>query len=463
MPKSRKKPSARAFTEGDPVAPTDATVDAVSPTPVDTPPAPTTGLFSFGDFTALRRAARLELVALGEENDIPESAGLTRDELLRKLLRIRSQSHFPLSSSGVLSATKEGYGFLRGPEVGFQIQTDDIYVSPSQIRRFFLRTGDRLCGVVRPPRHAERFYSFARITSINGLDPDAARDRILFDNLTPLYPLQRLRLETTPTDMTARILDMMTPIGKGQRGLIVASPRTGKTVILQNLANSIATNHPEVTLLVVLIDERPEEVTDMQRKVKGEVIASTFDLEPSRHIETAEMVIEHARRLVEHGQDVVILLDSITRLARAYNNAAGNSSRTLSGGLDQTALLLPKKFFGAARAMEEGGSLTIIATALVDTGSRMDDIIFEEFKGTGNSEIVLNRRMMEKRILPAVDINRSGTRREELLLGRDELMRVWVLRKVLSTLHCTDAMELMLDRMSKTETNAEFLEQVSSA
>ena len=424
---------------------------------------PTSGLFSIGDFTVLRGAGRLELVALGEENGIAEASGLPREELLRRLLRIRSHSQIPLTCSGVLAATKEGYGFLRGAEVGFRAETDDIYVSPSQIRRFFLRTGDKLSGIVRAPRHAERFYSFSRITSINNHDPDSARDRILFDNLTPLYPQHRLHLETTPTDMTGRILDMMTPLGKGQRGLIVASPRTGKTVILQNLANSIAINHPEVTLLVVLIDERPEEVTDMQRKVKGEVIASTFDLEPHRHIETAEMEIEHARRLVEHGQDVVILLDSITRLARAYNNAAGNSSRTLSGGLDQSALLLPKKFFGAARAMEEGGSLTIIATALVDTGSRMDDIIFEEFKGTGNSEIVLDRRMMEKRILPAVDINRSGTRREELLLGREELMRVWVLRKVLSTLHQTDAMELMLDRMSKTQTNAEFLDQVAAS
>ena len=425
--------------------------------------APATGLFSFADFTTLRRADRLALVALGEENGIAEASGLPREELLRRLLRIRSHSPIPLASSGVLAATKEGYGFLRGAEVGFRAETDDIYVSPSQIRRFFLRTGDRLSGIVRAPRHAERFYSFSRITSINNLDPDSARDRILFDNLTPLYPQHRLHLETTPTDMTGRILDMMTPLGKGQRGLIVASPRTGKTVILQNLANSIAMNHPEVTLLVVLIDERPEEVTDMQRKVRGEVIASTFDLEPARHIETAEMVIEHARRLVEHGQDVVILLDSITRLARAYNNAIGSSNRTLSGGLDQSALLLPKKFFGAARAMEEGGSLTIIATALVDTGSRMDDIIFEEFKGTGNSEIVLDRRMMEKRILPAVDINRSGTRREELLLDREELMRVWVLRKVLSTLHQTDAMELMLDRLSKTRTNAEFLDQVAAS
>jgi len=425
--------------------------------------APSTGLFSIGDFALLRKTERLALVAMGEENGVAEASGLPREELLRRLLRIRSHSPIPLTSSGVLAAAKEGYGFLRGAEVGFRVETDDIYVSPSQIRRFFLRTGDKLAGIVRAPRHAERFYSFSRITSINNLDPDSARDRILFDNLTPLYPQHRLRLETTPTDMTGRILDMMTPLGKGQRGLIVASPRTGKTVILQNLANSIAINHPEVTLLVVLIDERPEEVTDMQRKVKGEVIASTFDLEPQRHIETAEMVIEHARRLVEHGQDVVILLDSITRLARAYNNAIGSSSRTLSGGLDQSALLLPKKFFGAARAMEEGGSLTIIATALVDTGSRMDDIIFEEFKGTGNSEIVLDRRMMEKRILPAVDINRSGTRREELLLGREELMRVWVLRKVLSTLHQTDAMELMLERLSKTQTNAEFLDQVAAS
>ncbi len=442
-------------------------VEAEEPEPSAAPEAaaveaPAEGLFSIADFSELRKADRLRLIETGEENGIVDAAGLPREELLRRLLRIRSHSPIPLTSSGVLAATKEGYGFLRGAEVGFRAETDDIYVSPSQIRRFFLRTGDKLSGIVRAPRHAERFYSFSRITSINNLDPDSARDRILFDNLTPLYPQHRLRLETTPTDMTGRILDMMTPLGKGQRGLIVASPRTGKTVILQNLANSIATNHPEVTLLVVLIDERPEEVTDMQRKVKGEVIASTFDLEPSRHIETAEMVIEHARRLVEHGQDVVILLDSITRLARAYNNAAGSSSRTLSGGLDQSALLLPKKFFGAARAMEEGGSLTLIATALVDTGSRMDDIIFEEFKGTGNSEIVLDRRMMEKRILPAVDINRSGTRREELLLGREELMRVWVLRKVLSTLHQTDAMELMLDRMSKTETNAEFLDQVAA-
>ena len=450
------------------MARTPKAVEADEPEPNHVPEgepveAPETGLFSFGDFTTLRRADRLPLVALGEENGIAEASGLPREELLRRLLRIRSHSPIPLTSSGVLAATKEGYGFLRGAEVGFGAETDDIYVSPSQIRRFFLRTGDRLSGIVRAPRHAERFYSFSRITSINNLDPDSARDRILFDNLTPLYPQHRLHLETTPTDMTGRILDMMTPLGKGQRGLIVASPRTGKTVILQNLANSIATNHPEVTLLVVLIDERPEEVTDMQRKVKGEVIASTFDLEPQRHIETAEMVIEHARRLVEHGQDVVILLDSITRLARAYNNAIGSSNRTLSGGLDQSALLLPKKFFGAARAMEEGGSLTIIATALVDTGSRMDDIIFEEFKGTGNSEIVLDRRMMEKRILPAVDINRSGTRREELLLGREELMRVWVLRKVLSTLHQTDAMELMLERLSKTKTNAEFLDQVAAS
>ncbi len=440
-------------------APPPAPAEAVEPA-VDE--VRSSGLLSIEDFSVLRRADRLRLVALGEDNGLPEASGLPREELLRSLLRIRSHSSLPLTSSGVLSATREGYGFLRGAEVGFQVEPDDVYVSPSQIRRFFLRTGDKLSGIVRAPRHAERFYSFSRVTSINNLDPDAARDRILFDNLTPLYPQHRLRLETTPTDMTGRILDMMTPLGKGQRGLIVASPRTGKTVILQNLANSIATNHPEVTLLVVLIDERPEEVTDMRRKVRGEVVASTFDLEPSRHIETAEMVIEHARRLVEHGQDVVILLDSITRLARAYNNAAGSSSRTLSGGLDQSALLLPKRFFGAARAMEEGGSLTIIATALVDTGSRMDDIIFEEFKGTGNSEIVLDRRMMEKRILPAIDINRSGTRREELLLGREELMRVWVLRKVLSTLHCTDAMELMLDRMSKTETNAEFLDQVAA-
>jgi transcription termination factor Rho len=320
-----------------------------------------------------------------------------------------------------------------------------------------------VCGVVRAPRHAERFYSFSRILSVNGLDPEKARERILFDNLTPVYPQNRLRLETMRDNMTGRVLDMMTPLGKGQRSLIVASPRTGKTVILQKLADAIAANHPEVELMVTLIDERPEEVTDMRRKVRGEVIASTFDLEPAQHIRVAEMTIEKAKRAVEHGKDVVILLDSITRLARAYNNATSNHGRgTLSGGVDQAALLPPKKFFGAARCLEEGGSLTIVATALVDTGSRMDEVIFEEFKGTGNSEIVLDRRMMEKRILPAIDINRSGTRREELLLDRAELMRVWVLRKVLSTLHCTDAMELMLERLSKTADNDEFLEEVAA-
>ena len=330
-------------------------VEAEEPEPSAAPEgaaveAPTEGLFSIADFSELRKADRLRLIEIGEENGIADAPGLPREELLRRLLRIRSHSPIPLTSSGVLAATKEGYGFLRGAEVGFRSETDDVYVSPSQIRRFFLRTGDKLSGIVRAPE-ARRALLFvlAHHQHQHICDPDSARDRILFDNLTPLYPQHRLHLETTPTNMTGRILDMMTPLGKGQRGLIVASPRTGKTVILQNLANSIATNHPEVTLLVVLIDERPEEVTDMQRKVKGEVIASTFDLEPSRHIETAEMVIEHARRLVEHGQDVVILLDSITRLARAYNNAAGNSSRTLSGGLDQSALLLPKKFFGAAR------------------------------------------------------------------------------------------------------------------
>jgi transcription termination factor Rho len=352
----------------------------------------------------------------------------------------------------------DGYGFLRAPESSYLAGPDDIYVSPSQIRRFDLRTGDTVSGQVRPPREGERYFALIKVEAVNFDPPEAAKDKVLFDNLTPLYPNQRLRLETTQDNLTARVLDMLTPLGKGQRGLIVAAPRTGKTLILQSIANSIATNHPEVVLIVLLVDERPEEVTDMQRTVHGEVVSSTFDEPPTRHVQVAEMVIEKAKRLVEHKRDVVILLDSITRLARAYNATVASSGKVLSGGVDANALQRPKRFFGAARNIEDGGSLSIIATALVETGSRMDDVIFEEFKGTGNSEIVLDRRMADRRIYPAVDINKSGTRKEELLLPRDELNRVWILRKVLSPLSQTEAMELILDKLGKTKSNKAFLD-----
>jgi transcription termination factor Rho len=352
----------------------------------------------------------------------------------------------------------DGYGFLRAPESSYLPGPDDIYVSPSQIRRFDLRTGDTVSGQVRPPKDGERYFALVKVEAVNFEPPEAARDKVLFDNLTPLYPNRRLRLETATDNMTARVLDMLTPLGKGQRALIVAAPRTGKTLILQNIANSIASNHPEVILIVLLVDERPEEVTDMVRCVRGEVVSSTFDEPPTRHVQVAEMVIEKAKRLVEHKRDVVILLDSITRLARAYNAVVPPSGKVLSGGVDSNALQKPKRFFGAARNIEDGGSLSIIATALIETGSRMDDVIFEEFKGTGNSEIVLDRKMADRRIYPAVDINKSGTRKEELLLPRDELNKVWILRKVLSPLSPVEAMELILDKLGKTKGNRDFLE-----
>ena len=370
----------------------------------------------------------------------------------------QAQRNGLLFAEGVLEIMPDGYGFLRAPESSYLAGPDDIYVSPSQIRRFDLRTGDTVSGQVRPPREGERYFALIKVEAVNFDPPEAAKDKVLFDNLTPLYPNQRLRLETTQDNMTARVLDMLTPLGKGQRGLIVAAPRTGKTLILQNIANSIATNHPEVVLIVLLVDERPEEVTDMQRSVQGEVVSSTFDEPPTRHVQVAEMVIEKAKRLVEHKRDVVILLDSITRLARAYNAIVPSSGKVLSGGVDANALQKPKRFFGAARNIEDGGSLSIIATALVETGSRMDDVIFEEFKGTGNSEIVLDRKMADRRIYPAVDINKSGTRKEELLLPRDELNRVWILRKVLSPLSQVEAMELILDKLGKTKGNKDFLD-----
>jgi transcription termination factor Rho len=399
-----------------------------------------------------------QLTAAAAEAGLSDAAGSKKHDLIFRMLHAEAARNGLLFAEGVLEVMPDGYGFLRAPESSYLAGPDDIYVSPSQIRRFDLRTGDTVSGQVRPPREGERYFALIKVEAVNFDSPEEAKDKVLFDNLTPLYPNQRLRLETTQDNMTARVLDMLTPLGKGQRGLIVAAPRTGKTLILQNLANSIAANHPEVVLMVLLVDERPEEVTDMQRSVRGEVVSSTFDEPPTRHVQVAEMVIEKAKRLVEHKRDVVILLDSITRLARAYNAIVPSSGKVLSGGVDANALQKPKRFFGAARNIEDGGSLSIIATALIETGSRMDDVIFEEFKGTGNSEIVLDRKMADRRIYPAVDINRSGTRKEELLLPRDELNRVWILRKVLSPLSQVEAMELILDKLAKTKSNKDFLD-----
>ncbi len=359
------------------------------------------------------------------------------------------------------NALPDGFGFLRAPEYNYLPGPDDIYVSPSQIRKFDLRTGDTISGQIRPPKEGERYFALIKVEAVNFEPPEASRERIFFDNLTPLYPQGRIQLETSKDNLSARVMDLMTPVGKGQRGLIVASPRTGKTMLLQNIANSISANQPEIILIVLLIDERPEEVTDMQRLVQGEVISSTFDEPASRHVQVAEMVIEKAKRLIEHKRDVVILLDSITRLARAYNTVVPPSGKVLSGGVDSNALQKPKRFFGAARNIEEGGTLTIIATALIETGSRMDDVIFEEFKGTGNMEIHLDRKLVDKRVFPSIDINKSGTRKEELLLPKDEINRIWILRKVLSPLSPVEAMELLLDKMSRTKSNSEFLASMS--
>ncbi|MGP8210148.1 MAG: transcription termination factor Rho, partial [Syntrophobacteraceae bacterium] len=358
---------------------------------------------------------------------------------------------------GVLEILPDGFGFLRSQNYNYLPGPDDIYVSPSQIRRFNLRTGDSISGQIRPPKDNERYFALLKVEAVNYEDPEIARDKILFDNLTPLYPDRRIRLEADPDNLSTRVMDLLTPIGMGQRGLIVAQPRTGKTMLLQNIANATAANHKDAYLIVLLIDERPEEVTDMQRNVRAEVVSSTFDEPPQRHVQVAEMVIEKAKRLVEHKKDVVILLDSITRLARAYNSVVPPSGKILSGGLDSNALHRPKRFFGAARNVEQGGSLTIIATALIDTGSRMDEVIFEEFKGTGNMEIVLDRKLADRRIFPAIDINKSGTRKEELLIAPDDLNRIWILRKLLSPLNPIDAMEFLLDKMQGTKNNSEFL------
>jgi len=417
----------------------------------------------FPALSDLKELTIQELGRVAREQGIDGAVGLKKHDLIFRILQSQTERSGLLFAEGVLEILPDGYGFLRAPESNYLPGPDDIYVSPSQIRKFLLRTGDTVSGQVRPPKEGERYFALIKVEAINFEPPGAIADKVLFDNLTPLYPQRRLRLETGTDDLTTRVLDMMTPLGKGQRGLIVAAPRTGKTIILQKIANAIAANHPEVVLIVLLIDERPEEVTDMQRSVNGEVVSSTFDEPATRHVQVAEMVIEKAKRLVEHRRDVVILLDSITRLARAYNSIVPPSGKVLSGGVDSNALQRPKRFFGAARNIEEGGSLTIVATALVETGSRMDDVIFEEFKGTGNSEIVLDRKMSDKRIFPAIDINRSGTRKEELLLPRDELSRVWVLRKVLNSLSPVEAMELMLERLAKTKSNRDFLDSMSSA
>lgn len=408
----------------------------------------------------LKRKRIEELTVLANNLLIENAAGLRRQELVFEILK-RAAKLGDIFGDGVLEILPDGYGFLRSPDYNYLPGPDDIYVSPSQIRKFGLRTGDTISGTVRPPKEGERYFALLKVDSLNFEQTERAKDKILFDNLTPLYPQERLKLEWRPDDYTTRVVDLMAPIGKGQRCLIVAPPRTGKTVLLQNIANAIATNHPEVTLIVLLIDERPEEVTDMARNVKGEVISSTFDEPPGRHVQVAEMVIEKAKRLVEHKHDVVILLDSITRLARAYNTVVPPSGKILSGGVDSNALHKPKRFFGAARNIEEGGSLTIVATALVDTGSRMDEVIFEEFKGTGNSEIHLDRKLMDKRIFPCMDINKSGTRKEDLLLNKTDLSRIWILRKVLAPMNVVDSMEFLLDKLHVCKTNPDFLSSMN--
>ena len=403
-----------------------------------------------------------ELNRLAKDFRIEGATNLSRQELIYALLHAQAEQQGSITGEGVLETHPEGFGFLRSPDNNYLPGPDDIYVSPSQIRRFNLRTGDTVSGQIRPPKDSERYFALLKVESINYEDPEHARDKILFDNLTPLYPQQKLKLEHAPNNYSTRILDLLTPIGKGQRALIVAPPRTGKTILMQSIANAITHNHPEVILIVLLIDERPEEVTDMQRSVKGEVISSTFDEQAQRHVQVAEMVIEKAKRLVEHNRDVVILLDSITRLARAYNTVVPASGKILSGGVDSNALHKPKRFFGAARNIEDGGSLTIIATALIDTGSRMDEVIFEEFKGTGNCELHLDRKLMERRIFPCLDINKSGTRKEELLMDENTLNRVWILRQLLHSLNVVDAMDFLLKRMDRAPTNADFLASMSS-
>jgi transcription termination factor Rho len=409
------------------------------------------------NITDLKDKSIQQLTQIAKDLNVAGATGMRKQELIFQILKAQTEQSGFIFSEGVLEVLPDGFGFLRAPDYNYLPGPDDIYVSPSQIRKFDLQTGDTVSGQIRPPKEGERYFALIKVEAVNFEAPEQARDKLFFENLTPLYPDQRFTLETTPDNLSGRVMDLMTPIGRGQRGLIVAPPRTGKTMLLQSIAQSVAKNHPEVYLIVLLIDERPEEVTDMQRSVQGEVISSTFDEPAQRHVQVAEMVIEKAKRLVEHKKDVLILLDSITRLARAYNAVIPPSGKVLSGGLDSNALQKPKRFFGAARNIEEGGSLTIIATALIDTGSRMDDVIFEEFKGTGNMEIHLDRKLSDKRVFPAIDMQKSGTRKEELLMPKEDLNRVWVLRKVLAPLSPTEAMELLLDKMGKSKSNAEFL------
>lgn len=409
------------------------------------------------NLSELKTKSMSELMGLAKEYNIDNPSGLRKQELIFTLLQSCASQNGAIFGEGVLEILPDGFGFLRSPMYSYMPGPDDIYVSPSQIRRFGLRKGDVVSGQIRPPKEGERYFALLRVNEIGFLSPENSKQLVLFDNLTPIYPDKRFAMENGPTNYSSRVIDLLSPIGCGQRGLIVAPPRTGKTMLLQTIANSINANHPDVYLIVLLIDERPEEVTDMERTVNAEVISSTFDEPPQRHVQVVEMVLEKAKRLVERKRDVVILLDSITRLGRAYNAVTPSSGRVLSGGLDANALQRPKRFFGAARNIEEGGSLTIIATALIDTGSRMDEVIFEEFKGTGNMEIYLDRHLSEKRVFPAIDINRSGTRKEELLLPEDVLNKVWILRKVLSPMNSIDSMEFLLDKMKGTKGNEEFL------
>ncbi len=413
------------------------------------------------DIKAMKEMKITELNKLAKDLNVNGFSGLKKQDLIFKILQAQAEKEGLMFGEGILEILPEGFGFLRSPNYNYLPCPDDIYISPSQIRKFELRTGDTVSGQIRPPKEGEKYFALLKVEGVNFENPEDAKEKILFDNLTPVYPRQRFDMETSPTEISMRVMSLLTPIGRGQRGLIVAQPYSGKTVLLQKIANAITTNTPESILIVLLIDERPEEVTDMQRHVKGEVISSTFDEPPERHVQVAEIVLEKAKRLVEHKKDVVILLDSITRLARAYNSVVPHSGKVLSGGIDSNALQKPKRFFGAARDIEEGGSLTIIATALVDTGSRMDEVIFEEFKGTGNMELQLDRNLFQRRIYPAIDIKRSNTRHEELLLTPEELTKVWILRKVLNELNNVEAMELLIEKLAKTKNNKEFLNSMN--
>ncbi len=456
MPNNQKRSlrsSAAAADAVDTASTAEATKPVVARRPSDAPRrVPDT--LNIGE---LKDMSIAKLTQIAKDLNVTGATGMRKQELIFQILKAQTEQSGFIFSEGVLEVLPDGFGFLRAPDYNYLPGPDDIYVSPSQIRKFDLQTGDTVSGQIRPPKEGERYFALIKVEAVNFEPPEQARDKIFFENLTPLYPQERLQLESEASNLSARVMDLMTPIGKGQRGLIVAAPRTGKTMLLQNIAQSIVKNHSEVYLIVLLIDERPEEVTDMQRSVDAEVVSSTFDEPAQRHVQVAEMVVEKAKRLVEHRKDVVILLDSVTRLARAYNTVIPPSGKVLSGGLDSNALQKPKRFFGAARNIEEGGSLTIMATALVDTGSRMDDVIFEEFKGTGNMEIHLERKLVDKRVFPAIDIQKSGTRKEELLIEGDDLNRVWVLRKVLNPLSPVEAMELLLDKMGKTKSNGDFL------